>query len=362
MRFLRCRVDEKPMPTGKKVAIIGAGPAGLGAAGYLICRGHEVHVYDQFPEPGGLLIFGIPEYHVPKQPVRRGIKELANAGVVFHTSTRVVSCSADLGEEDVEKALRGLIKEKVCFEDLLERHDAILIATGAWRSRRLGIPGEDLDGVYPALEWLVEFSLVQHGYRKLEDIPKVKGNVLVIGGGLTAVDAVEVPLRYLKDQIGKVYLSYRRTRKEAPMGEKEFNRLVEEYGVEPLELTIPVRFEGNGRVEKAVLQRTKLVPSASGRPKPVPIPGSEFEIRVDTVLVAIGEKPSPPFPDECCGIKLNSDGTINVDDKFRTTRYKVFAAGDVKHGPSLIGPALKSGIDAAKAIDEFLKTGEWRTS
>ncbi len=362
MKFLRCRLEQVKPPTGKRVAIIGAGPAGLGAAGVLVCQGHEVHVYDQFPEPGGLLIFGIPEYHVPKAPVRRGVEELRKAGVVFHTSTRVISCEQGKPENEITHVLGNLIKEKVCFEKIIEEYDAVLIATGAWKSRRLGIPGEDLKGVYPALEWLVDFSLAQHGYKKLEEVPPVEGNVLVIGGGLTAVDAVEVPLKYLGKKIRKVYLSYRRTRKEAPMGEREFNRLVKEYGIEPLELTIPVRFIGDekGHVRKAVLQRTRLEPTPGGRPKPVPIPGSEFEIDVDTVLVAIGEIPSPPFENGCCGIELNKDGTIKVDEKFRTTRFKVFAAGDVKHGPSLIGPALKSGVDAAKYIDEFLRTGEWR--
>jgi glutamate synthase (NADPH/NADH) small chain len=358
VRFLRCKLEDIKPPTGRKVAIIGAGPAGLGAAGILVCEGHEVHVYDQFPEPGGLMIFGIPEYHVPKAPVRRGISELRRAGVVFHTSTRVISCSQAKPSNGIARILGDLVKEVVCFEKLVEDYDAVLIATGAWRSRRLNIPGEELKGVYPALEWLVAFSLAQHGYRRLEEVPPVQGRLLVIGGGLTAVDAVEVPLKYLGSRISKVYLSYRRTRKEAPMGEREFNRLVREYGVEPLELTVPVRFEGDERgwVRKVVLQRTRLEPTPSGRPRPVPIPGSEFEIQVDAVLVAIGEQPSPPFEGSCCGIELNPDGTVKVDEKYRTTARKVFAAGDVKHGPSLIGPALKSGIEAAKYINEFLAT------
>ncbi len=361
MRFLRCRPGQTKPPTGKRVAVVGAGPAGLGAAGVLVCEGHEVHVYDQFPEPGGLLIFGIPEYHVPKAPVRRGVRELAEAGVVFHTSTRVVSCTEGEPEDDVERLLSGLVRRRVCFEDLVEEYDAVLIATGAWRSRRLGVPGEELKGVYPALEWLVAFSLARHGYRSMDEVPPLRGNLLVVGGGLTAVDAVEVPLRYLRGSVKRVYLSYRRTRKEAPMGEREFNRLVEEYGVEPLELTVPVRFEGDesGWVRRAVLQRTRLEPTPSGRPRPVPIPGSEFEVEVDAVLIAIGEQPSPPFRGSCCGIELNPDGTVKVDERYRTTLRKVFAAGDVKHGPSLIGPALRSGIEAARHIDEFLRTGRW---
>ena len=362
MKFLRCKKDQIPPPTGKKIAIIGSGPAGLGAAGILRCRGHEVHVYEQFPEPGGLMIFGIPEYHVPKAGVRKGVKELEEAGVVFHTSTRVISCEQGKPDNEVEHILHGFIKNKECFEKIIEEYDAVLIATGTWKSRRLNIPGENLKGVYLALEWLADFSLYQYGYKKLEEIPPVEGNVLVIGGGLTAVDAVEVPLKYLGDKITKVYLSYRRTRKEAPMGEKEFNRLLKEYGIEALELTIPVEFRGDseGHVREAVLQRTRLEPSPTGgRPRPVPIPGSEFTIRVDTVFIAIGEIPSPPFENGCCGIEVEKWGAIKTDEKFRTTREKVFAAGDVKHGPSLIGPALKSGIDAAKYIQEYLSKGTW---
>ncbi|MET1101653.1 MAG: FAD-dependent oxidoreductase [Pyrodictiaceae archaeon] len=362
MKFLRCKPDKIPAPTGKRVAIIGSGPAGLGAAGVLRCQGHEVHVYEQFPEPGGLMIFGIPEYHVPKAGVRKGIKELEEAGVIFHTGTRVICCKQGKPDNEIEHIIKPFIKEKACLEEIIEDYDAILIATGAWKSRRLNIPGEDLEGVYPALEWLADFSMYQHGYKRLEEIPPVYGKVMVIGGGLTAVDAVEVPLKYLGERIEKVYLSYRRTRKEAPMGEKEFNRLIEQYGIEALELTLPVRFIGDdkGHVKQVVLQRTKLVqePGAK-RPKPVPIPGSEFTVDVDIVFVAVGEVPSPPFENGCCGIEVEKWGAIKTDEKFRTTREKVFAAGDVKHGPSLIGPALKSGIDAARFINEYLRKGTW---
>lgn len=365
MRFLiGCKPDTVPEPTGKKVAIIGAGPAGLAAAGWLRCRGHEVHVYDQFPEPGGLMIFGIPEYHVPKKSVREGVRELMEAGVVFHNGARVVCCENNTPKNGVKELLHKWIKETVCLEDLIRDYDAVLIATGAWKSRKIGVPGEDLEGVYQALEWLVDFSLVYHGYKDPSEMLPLEGKILVIGGGLTAVDAVEVPLRYLGEKIEKVYLSYRRTRKEAPMGEKEFNRLEKEYSdkLETLELTIPVKFIGDekGHVRKAVLQRTKLVHvEGSKRPKPVPIPGSEFEIEVDYVLLAVGEKPSPPFENGCAGIEVESWGAIKADEKHRTTREKVFCAGDVKHGASLIGPAYKSGMDAAKYIHMYLTTGKW---
>ncbi|WFO74760.1 FAD-dependent oxidoreductase [Desulfurococcaceae archaeon MEX13E-LK6-19] len=360
MKFLQCKLEDVPPKKHGRVAIIGSGPAGLGAAGYLICKGYEVHVYDMLPEPGGLLIFGAPEHHIPKEPVRKGVKELVDAGVVFHTSTKVICCREHEVRNHFDKILKKIIKSRKCLEDLVEEYDAVLIATGAWRSRRLGIPGEDLKGVYYALEWLVDFNLARLGYKKMKKVPRVKGRVLVIGGGLTAVDAVETPLRYLRDEVKEVYLSYRRTRYEAPMGKNRFEKLIKEYGIKSLELTVPIKFNGLLHVKEAVLQHVMLVPVGDGKTKPVPIPGTEFKLKVDTVLIAVGEKPSPPFRRECLGVKLNDDGTINVDEKYRTTKYKVFAAGDVKHGPSLIGPALKSGIEAAKCIEEFLTTKEWR--
>jgi glutamate synthase (NADPH/NADH) small chain len=183
---------------------------------------------------------------------------------------------------------------------------------------------------------------------------------MVIGGRLTAVDAALTPLMYKDDfKVEKVMLSYRRTRREAPMGERGFREL-EENGVETLELTAPIEFIGEKRLEAVKLVRMKLIEDPGARrPKPVPIEGSEFEVNVDYVLIAAGLVPTPPFKGECCGIKLNPDGTIKTDEKYRTTRKKVFAAGDVRHGASLIGPALRSGVEAAKYVHEFLVDGKW---
>ena len=346
MRFAKCKSMEGIKDSGRSVAIIGAGPAGLRAAGILRCSGHRVEVYDMMPEPGGLMVFGIPDYHVPTKGVRDGVKELVELGVIFHNNMRVHS---DPNKGDIT------------LEEIISNHDATLIATGTWDSRRLNVPGENLERVYIALDWLVDYYLVEKGYKKEETLPPLGKVGLVIGGGLTAVDAAEVPLKYVKEKFGieKVYLSYRRSRKEAPMGEKEFKRLEEELGIKTLEQTIPLEFKGNGSVKKVVLQRTKLVPVEKGRPKPVPIEGSEFELDIDYVMVAAGEIPTPPFEDECCGIKVEKWKAIKTDKKYRTTRKGVFAAGDVKHGASLIGPAFKSGNDAAKYIEEFLATGEW---
>jgi len=337
MRFVRgCKPGDEIPKTGKKVAIIGAGPAGLGAAGELVCKGHEVHVYDQLPEPGGLLIFGIPDFRIPKEGVKKGIKELIEVGVVFHLNTKV--------GRDID------------LEDLIREYDAVLIATGTWRSRDLRIPGEDLKRVYHAFHYIIDYHLHKYGY--LDHAPELKGKTLVIGGGLTAVDAC-----YIARDAGaeKVTLFYRRTREQAPAGAREFNKL-EEEGFEVHELTQPVEFIGddNGYVKAVKAIRMKLgEPDSSGRPRPIPIEGSEFVTEIDTVLIAAGEIATPPFENGKYGIELNRNNTIKADKKFRTTRKGVFAAGDVKHGPSLIGPALGSGKKAALYIHEYLMTGEW---
>lgn len=336
VRFLRgCKLGEMPEKTSKKVAIIGAGPAGLGAAGDLICRGHEVYVYDQMPEPGGLIIFGIPDFRIPKQRVRDGIRELKEAGVKFILNTKV--------SKDID------------FEEILSSYDAILIATGTWKSRNLDVPGKELEMVYSAFDFIIEYHLYKYGYRP--EPPKIGKTSLIIGGGLTAIDMCYIALEAGSERI---ILSYRRTRDYAPAGKNEFNQL-ERKGIKILELTQPIEFHGvDGKVKSVKLIRNRLaLKDSSGRPKPVPIEGSEFTLEVDTVFLAIGELPTPPFEDGKYGIKLNEDGTIYTDEAFRTTRKGVFAAGDVRTGPSLIGPALASGKRAAQYIHEYLETGYW---
>lgn len=339
MRFvLRCRPGEHP-ETGKRVAIVGAGPAGLYAAGLLRCRGHGVEVYDQNPEPGGFLIFGVLEVHINKDRVRQGIRELRDMGVVFNQGVKV-------GRD-------------VLLGDIIGRYDAVLIATGTWRSRRLRIPGSDSPQVRAAMEWIVDYHMWRYGYRG--EKPPIGRRVVVVGGGLTAVDSVYVA-RWLGAE--EVHLVYRRTRRYAPAGPKGF-REAEEQGAVVHELAQPVEYvtEG-GRLVAVRLQRMRLVevPGAK-RPKPVPVEGEYFTLPADMVVEAIGLVPTPPFNGGDYGIRLRPDGTIDVDEYKRTTREPVFAAGDVVHGASLIGPAMKSGLEAAEAMDRYLR-GElgWRNS
>ncbi|MEB3825092.1 MAG: FAD-dependent oxidoreductase [Desulfurococcales archaeon] len=353
MKFLRCKPDAIPPSTGKKIAIIGAGPAGLGAAGILRCKGHDVVVYDQNPEPGGMILFGIPITRIPKEPVRKGIKELANAGVKFVLNTKV-DMVGDLGLMD--QVIDP--KEKIHLEDIIKEYDATIIATGTWKTREMGTEGEreNADWVYPAVEWIVAVHMAEYGYKSWDTVPPLEGRILVVGGGLTAADSVLIPLTYpkIKDNVKEVVLSYRRSKEYAPMGAREIDNLIL-HGAKYWELTLPVQFrrEGDKKIVKFVRMELVETPGAK-RPKPKPIPGSEFEEEFDYVLKAVGVLPTPPVKDDCCGIKVNEDGTIAVDEKFMTTREGVFAAGDVKHGPSLIGPALKSGVEVAKHVEEYL--------
>jgi len=351
VKFLRCKPDKIPPSTGRVVSIIGAGPAGLGAAGILRCRGHEVIIYDMNPEPGGMILFGIPVTRIPKEPVRKGIRELIDAGVKFVLNTKVdMTTSYGLMDEVIP------VKEKIHLESIIKESDAVLIATGTWRTRRMKVPGEDLPWVYPAVEWIVAMHMAKFGYKPWDTVPPLHGRVLVIGGGLTAADSVLIPLSYpeFKGKVEKVVLSYRRSKEYAPMGPREIDNLIL-HGAEYWELTQPVEFLERGGKRIVRFVRMKLVKvEGEKRPRPVPIEGSEFEAEFDYVLKAVGVLPTAPVEDGCCGIQLNSDGTIKTDENYMTTREGVFAAGDVRHGPSLIGPALKSGVDAANKILAYL--------
>ena len=329
MKFLRCKPEDIPPSTGKKVAIIGAGPAGLTAAGLLICKGHEVHVFDKLPEPGGLLIYGIPDWRIPKGPIKKGIKELTDAGANFHNNTNV---------------------DETLFGKILEEYDAVLIATGAWKTRKMNIPGEHLEGVVDALEYLVNEGLARDGY--LKDRFVAKGRVAVIGGGETAMDAAG---QAIKDGADEVYVVYRRSINEAPSKKSDIE-LIKKMGVKFMWLHNPVRFIGEKKLEKIELVKMKLgEPDSSGRPRPEPIPGSEFTMDFDVAIPAIGEIASPPFiSGEKFGIELTKWNTIKTDAEGRTTREGVFAAGDIVTGPKLIGPAVAAGRKVAEAIHKYL--------
>ena len=358
MKFaLKCSPGQKIAKRQGRVAIIGAGPAGLGAAGYLICKGYDVDVYDRMPEPGGMMLFAIPNWRLPWKNVRAGVEELRELGVNFFTNVKVIC--------DDEYRIEGdqFVKSKVHLEELIDRYDAVIIATGTWESRRLRIPGEDLKGSYLALDYLFRIYASQHGYLPKSEVYKTGLKSMVVGAGLTAVDAaIESQLEGARE----VYLSYRRTINEAPAGKAEINRLIQR-GVKLMELTLPVEVIGKEAVEAVKLIRMRLgKPDASGRPAPEPIPGSDFIVSVDTLISAIGEIPTPPMRKECCGVTLRQNGTVDTDAQGRTKRLGVFAAGDVTNGPTLIGKALAHGMRVAQSVEAFLETGgkrgsSWRT-
>lgn len=339
MKFTKCTKETKQPPSGKKVAIIGAGPGGLEVAGELICKGHEVVVYDMMPEPGGLLIFGIPDFRMPKQIIKKGINELSDLGVKF-------KCNVTIGKD-------------IDLEEIINNYDATVIATGAWDERKLKIPGEDLEGVYSVLDFLVKLALHREGYISQDEVPKIGKKVVVIGGGNSAIDGARTAKRLGAD----VTVVYRRTKEYMPAFKAEVEH-AEKDGVKFIFLATPVRIIGdeNGRVKAIECVKMKLgEPDASGRPRPEPIPNSEFIIECDTVITAIGEIATPPFKEDGkkYGIEIDSRNRIKTDDNGRTTRKGVFALGDVVTGPAIIGSAISMARKVSKAVDEYLKTGKW---
>jgi len=343
--FLCC---EKTGSRRGRVAIIGAGPAGLAATGYLVCQGYDVDVYEKLPFAGGMMMFVIPPYRIPREGIVEGVEDLEkNFSVKFMYRTKIFCGSSprhDEGDDFIEKVID--------LNNLIDEYDVVLIATGTWSSRRMGIPGEDAKGVIPALEYVYRWWIYEQELSS--ERPPMGKRVVVIGGGLSAVDAAEVAL--LKGA-QEVYLVYRRTIREAPAGEYEIKRLVRE-GVQWVELASPNKIiVEKGRVKAIEFIKMRLgEPDESGRPKPIPIPGSEFQIEADLVIPAIGEIPTPPMQQECRGVKIDRRGRIMVNEMYQTSLKKVFAAGDVAHGPSKVGKAFGSGLRAAFFIDMYLRS------
>ncbi len=331
MRFIACKEPPK-QKTGKKVAIIGAGPGGLAAAGILICKGHDVDVYDMQPEPGGMLIFGIPDIRLNKKLIKQGIKQLEEFGVRFICNTKV-------GKD-------------ISLDEILEKYDGVIIATGAWEDIKLDIPGSDANGVYYALEFLEKVAKVLHGHLSKDQMPKIGKKVVVIGGGDTAVDCALVA----RDMGAEVTIAYRRTRDYMPAKPHDID-LCKEHGVKFMFLVSPSKIikEENGNVKAIELDKMKLgEPDASGRPRPIPS-GEKITLECDTVVFAIGERVTPPYDDpEKYGIKADRKNRIIVDENYMTSRKGVFAVGDVVTGPKDIASALKAGKIAANAMDKYL--------
>ncbi len=330
--------------TNKRVAIIGSGPAGLAIAGYLACKGFEIDVYDKLPLPGGLMTFAIPRYRIPFDSIIEGIEDLKeNFSVKFYLSTKVCTGN-DLDEGD------ELVKNIINLSTILDSYDAVVLATGTWKSRKLNIPGENSINVFSALNFLLKLRLHELKFHNSSlTIPK---RVVVIGAGLSAVDVAEECIYRGAEE---VHMVYRRTINEAPAGIYHINKL-KSMGIKWIELASPKRIIAEGNVAKAVefIKMRLGGLDESGRPKPIPIPGSEFIIETDAVIVAIGEVPTPPIYEGPLLKYIATDRRIIVDEHYRIPGTKIFAAGDVVIGPSKIGKAIRHGLYVAKEVTKFL--------
>ncbi|MDK6029189.1 FAD-dependent oxidoreductase [Ignisphaera sp. 4213-co] len=329
---------------GKRVAVVGAGPAGLAATGYLVCRGYEVDVYDKLPYPGGMMTFAIPRSRIPLEEVFEGWKDLEqNFGVRFYLKTKVaLGNGVDEGDEFVEK--------RVDLTQLSRNYDAVVIATGAWRSRLLGVEGENAKNVVTALSFLYrrrvsELGLAKNGFDSFR-------KAIVIGAGLSAVDAAE---ECLSMGISEVYMVYRRTIREAPAGEYKIKKLIDK-GVKWIELAQPKRIVVESGYAKGVefLKVQLGPPDESGRPKPIPVPGTEFFIEADLIVAAVGETPTPPIYSGELLKYIDSSGRIVVGSDYRIPNTNIFAVGDVATGPSKIGLAIDHALKAVRVVDAML--------
>lgn len=335
-----CVMCEIAPPTGKKVAVVGAGPAGLTLAGDMKKLGHSVTIFEALHKPGGVLMYGIPEFRLPKAVVEREVNFLLSMGVILK--------------------LDWVIGKLRTVDELLSEFDAVFVGTGAGLPLFMGIPGENSLGIYSANEYLTRSNLMKAYLFPKYDTPIVRGKqVAVIGGGNVAMDAARTALRLGAE---RVVLIYRRSRDEMPARVAEIHH-AEEEGVEFQLLTNPVRFipGENGWVKEVECWRMQLgEPDASGRRRPMPIPGSEFRILVDTVVVAIGNSPNPLIPQTTPGLETTRRGTVVVDpDTGKTTKKGVFAGGDIVTGAATVILAMGAGRIAARAMDEYLRTGGW---
>ncbi|MCR5067755.1 MAG: NADPH-dependent glutamate synthase [Erysipelotrichaceae bacterium] len=332
-----------PTPNGHKVAIVGSGPSGLTCAGDLAKKGYKVAVYEALHTAGGVLVYGIPEFRLPKRIVAKEVETLKALGVDIDTNV--------------------VIGKTLTIDELFEMgYEAVFVGSGAGLPRFMNIPGEAYKGVYSANEFLTRSNLMK-AYRQDPVTPIMKGGkVAVVGGGNVAMDAARTALRLGAE---KVYIVYRRSMEELPARKEEVEHAQEE-GIDFRLLNNPVEILGynnpddprdpkNGFVTGIKCIRMELgEPDASGRRRPVEVPGSEFVLDVDTVIMSIGTSPNPLIKNTTKGLEVNSHGGIIVNEDGLTSREAVYAGGDAVTGAATVISAMGAGKLAAKSIDEFL--------
>jgi glutamate synthase (NADPH) small chain len=338
------RMPEKPNSSGRKVAIIGSGPGGLSCSADLVKAGHQVTLFEALHKPGGVLIYGIPEFRLPKVIVEKEVDYIKKLGA--------------------EVRMNAVIGNLFTIDELLNEHgyDACFIAIGAGLPMFMGIPGENLNGVYSANEFLTRANLMKAYLFPEYDTPIKKGkSVAVFGGGNVAMDSARVAMRLGAE---KVYLIYRRSEAEMPARKAEVHHAHEE-GIEFMLLTNPLRFIGDGKGNVAAVECIRMElgdPDASGRRKPVPVKGSEFRLEIDVAIPAIGTRSNTLLTQNMPDLFLNKRGYIIADHETgMTSKPGVFAGGDIVTGSATVILAMGAGRKAAKGINDYLKWKFWDT-
>jgi glutamate synthase (NADPH/NADH) small chain len=328
-------IPEKAPPTGKKVGVVGSGPAGLTLAGDLILKGHEVTIFEALHKTGGVLIYGIPEFRLPKAIVQSEVNYLEKLGVK-------IECNCVIGRIET-------------VDELLKEYNAVFLGLGAGLPQFLNVPGENLCGIYSANEYLTRSNLMKAYLFPKYDTPIARGkNVAVFGAGNVAMDSARTALRLGADT---VRIIYRRSRDEMPARIEEVHH-AEEEGVQFYLLTAPTKFLGNDNgwvTGVECLQMELGEPDDSGRRRPVPIKGSEFKLECDMAVVAIGAGPNPLLPTQTPGLELNKRGYIVADlETGKTAKPGVWAGGDIVTGSATVILAMGAGRKAANSIHEYL--------
>ena len=328
------KVESQSSKVGKKVAVVGSGPAGLAFAGDMAKYGYDVTVFEALHEIGGVLKYGIPEFRLPNRIVDKEIEGLRALGVTFQTDV--------------------IVGKTLSIEDLqAEGYQAVFVGSGAGLPRFMGIPGENLNGVMSCNEYLTRVNLM-NAASETSDTPILKAkNVAVIGGGNTAMDAVRTAKRLGAE---RAMIIYRRSEEEMPARIEEVRHAKEE-GIEFMTLHNPIEYhaDDNGRVKEAVLQVMELgEPDESGRRSPVAVEGKTVTIAVDEVIVSVGVSPNPLIPASVVGLEVSKRGTIVVNEHMQSSLPMLFAGGDIVRGGATVILAMADGRNAAKAMHEYL--------